>query len=164
MLSHYAGLAPLASITKEYRSRLDSNAGTASLSTGDFAPANSIVTQLAAMAAQIQSLVASEERLLDRVETLTARTAPKPHLLNLDSGMWHEDRLIESFDYPALWMSTCGWRFANANFRRSASVPQGTGAKLICGKCLPLLKADARLRDSPPARAARSSSSSSSSG
>ena len=164
MLPHYAGLAPLASITREYRARLCGTVTAAPSAAGDIAPANSIVTQLAAMAAQIQSLVANEERLLDRAETLTARTAPRPHLLNLDSGMWHEDRLIESIDYPALWMSTCGWRFANANFRRSAAIPLGTGAKLICGKCLPLLKAEARLRDSPPVRAARSSSSSSSSG
>ena len=163
MLSHYAGLAPLASITREYRARL---LGTTSSScvVGDLAPVNSIVTQLAAMAAQIQALVINEERLLDRVDTLTARTAPRPHLLNLDSGMWHEDRLIEAIDCPALWMATCGWRFANANFRRSASIPLGTSAKLICGKCLPLLKAEARLRDSPRLLAVRHSSSSSSSG
>ena len=164
MLSHYAGLAPLASITREYRARLLGTAARASSKVDGITPVNSIVTQLAAMAAQIQALVDNEERLLDRVDTLTARTAPRAHLLNLDSGMWHEDRLIESLDCPALWMATCGWRFANSNFRRAASIPLGTSAKLICEKCMPLLKAEARLRDLPPVVAVRRSSSSSSSG
>ena len=62
-------------------------------------------------------------------------------------GAWHRV-LQDGMDVPpALWRTWCGWNHgkAFARVRRSAALPPSTPWRSICERCLPDLRAEAKL-------------------
>ena len=148
MLGHYAGLAPLRAITEEFKRRTlgaEQHSGSARNAATMQSPA--LRKQLDAMSKQLDDIKANEERLEITLAALQKVTTPKAFVVNCDSGRWHRCRDDALDGPPSLWAAICGWKYANAKFTRARVFPDDVRSALLCERCLPFEKADARLNE-----------------
>ena len=171
MLGHYAGLAPLLSITSEYNRRLpgtlesscpeQASSGKRAKSTSTVQPKaiQAIITQLECMTSKIDTLIQKEKALELAVDNLDERTSPCQYVLNIESARWHRSADSNGLA-PCTHRAACGWRYGRASHHLAKRLPPSAKGKLICERCLPLQKSEAQLLEASVADYSSSSDSS----
>ena len=148
MLAHYARLAPLESITTEFRRR------------SPLGPSLEMVSSLSRLTGLLDQQAAYVESHARQLEELEKAVAPKPYVCNNASNKWHVALVDDANTMPSLWKACCGWKFGSTTFARAVALPANVLAADLCSACCPLEKAEAlqrvhrlerkSLREEPP--------------
>ena len=146
MLLHYAKLAPLRTLTQEYRRKAHE------------ADVLNSTHQLEGRIAALEATLAKLTVRLDNEDTADVVDSSMNHGLdiyvkNFDSNKWHLSVVHEVANSTGI--TECKWRYTRHNSFTSDAEPTGPGVA-VCNRCLPRLAAKAR------GRAADSSTSTSS--
>ena len=172
MLGHYAGLAPLLSITSEYNRRLPCSTEYGSTDTASSSKrakqyctvqpgaVQAIIAQLASMAGKIDQLIAKERSLELADETRDERTSSDKYILNIDSARWHIAAESSGLA-PHTFKAACGWKYGCANHHIAKQLPASAKGKILCERCMPIKKSEAQLREASAADCSSASSGSS---
>ena len=133
MLGHYAGPAPLRSLTSEDNRRLPCSAESSSTDTAtsskrtkqpsavEPSAVQAITAQLASRAAKIDELLTRERVLEQTAESMDERTLSDKHILNIDSSRWHVEAESTGLE-PIPFRAACGWRLGGANHHRAKTL------------------------------------------
>jgi hypothetical protein len=166
MLAHYAGLAPLLSITTDFRKRAgisDGGPGSVAMAPSpsmNFGDSSRILEQLVTMKRRLDELVSREAALA--VDVAISSGAPaSSYVCNTASHRWHVPRSGQEGMVPMFWTSRCGWAFGQTPYELRSDLPIDTPSEHICERCLPDDKAAARIHESVDVPASSCSSSSS---
>ena len=151
MLAHYARLAPLKTLTSEYKAKAkvaDANNGT-----------NQLAERLASLQKVVDALVsrldAEDNEKLDEMELNSAGL----FVLNCRSNIWH---LSAQHDGEAITGQTvCRWKYSSHNANLVDVEPFPSADTTFCNRCLPKLAMVAKTNRNGSESSSSSSSSAS---
>ena len=133
LLLRYAKLAPLKTLTQEYRERaqrLDAQSGESQLETKVF-QLQQTITRLIADLAKRERVCFDDSRPSAKDRAI--------HVQNRESSIWHVSSVHVLKDSSG--RSKCGWQYSVRNSCVQQSAPTPAGNFSYCERCLPLLAA-----------------------
>ena len=137
MLAHYARLAPLRTLTQEYKAKAlaaDSRDGT-----------NLITERLAKLQLVVDGLVSrlDREELVD--ETSESHLQADTFVLNCVSDIWHLSAAHDSMTDKG--KTICKWEYSRHNSIQSSAEPFASLEHTFCNRCLPRLAIGSRSKE-----------------
>ena len=135
MLLYYIRSAPLSTITKEFclLAKADDNRVLASprMAVQDNFENCEFMNKLVS---RLDKAERDKSELECRIVRLEAENAPKKHIRNCASDIWH---LTRDHSAGIQCYTACGWRYTGLPFELRTILPENLTHKQLCGRCMP---------------------------